>query len=225
MFRVLSISGVMVLFLFSHIIYGQSTKRYEFKSMIIDYETESSVMGTKTKGTKTVWIDQFGEKEASYTKATTTMSLLGMNSTEEKEDLSIIDGKTAYTINLIEKTGFKSDITEMQNMANAFALNYQRNGKKYKNLREFVEDNKGEWIGEETFLGKKCEVFVLMEVKMWMYKNVVLKSEGQMKGMDITETAKSIQEGVSIPKDKFKVPAGITLTDMPKGFDMETDEE
>jgi len=143
MFRVLSISGVMVLFLFSHIIYGQSTKRYEFKSMIIDYETESSVMGTKTKGTKTVWIDQFGEKEASYTKATTTMSLLGMNSTEEKEDLSIIDGKTAYTINLIEKTGFKSDITEMQNMANAFALNYQRNGKKYKNLREFVEDNKG----------------------------------------------------------------------------------
>ncbi|NLH61018.1 MAG: hypothetical protein GX452_06395, partial [Ignavibacteriales bacterium] len=59
MFRVLSISGVMVLFLFSHIIYGQSTKRYEFKSMIIDYETESSVMGTKTKGTKTVWIDQF----------------------------------------------------------------------------------------------------------------------------------------------------------------------
>jgi hypothetical protein len=26
-------------------------------------------MGTKTKGTKTVWIDQFGEKEASYNKS------------------------------------------------------------------------------------------------------------------------------------------------------------
>lgn len=214
-----------LMFLFTFIIvfsvfsYSQSNKAYPFKSIEIEFKTESSAFGTVTKGTKTVWIDNYGDKEATLINEKTTTKVMGMESSEVKNTLNIRNGNTGYSVDLIEKTATKTDIGNLKLLAFAFGGKIDVKSKDpRKNLKDFVEKNNGKWYGSDSFLGKSCDVFSLMGVKMWMYKNVVLKSESEISGVVSSEIAISIKEDITIPTNKFEVPKGITIQETTLDF-------
>jgi hypothetical protein len=50
-----------------------------------------------------------------------------------------------------------------------------------------------------------------MKSKMWYYQGIPLKMTNAYYNMEAVE----IQENVDIPEEKFEVPAGIKIRDMP----------
>jgi len=84
-------STLIVLITFA--IFAQSEKsdfkKYPFKSVIIEYQIEG-----KTTGNKTIYIEDYGYKEATYSQTVTKM--MGMKT--EENTATIMVGPTAYTI-------------------------------------------------------------------------------------------------------------------------------
>lgn len=206
---------------------GSKTKLYEFRSMAVEYEIRSEGNGSKLSGSKSLWIDDYGNKQSEIRKETTTITILGNNTNEIKEEQIITLGNFVYTINLKEKTGTKQDIEVFRKMGEAFAGHLSRTGTSAKEFtKDFVEKNGGKWLASETFLGKKCDVIEMMGVKQWIYKGVPLRIESNMMGMKISETATKIAEDVSVPAEKFAVPKGIVIADAGELFgDMSDDQE
>jgi hypothetical protein len=179
-------------------------------SGIVEYELSTNGMGSTTTGTRTEWFADHGRKVATLEKTTTQTEIFGQKNTERKEELTIIDGDTMYTIDLVKKTGSKGDIAEMKKMG-AMMANRMAGPGGVQNGREFVEKNGGKWLPAETFLGRKCDVVEMMGVRTWTYQGVNLKTEGAMMGITTKQVAKQFEENVRVPAAKFEVPAGITI--------------
>ena len=189
----------------------------ELASGMIEYELSTTGMGTTMTGTKTEWFADHGRRTATLEKKTTKTDVFGQKSTERTEELSIVDGDTVYTIDLVNKTGTKMDMGALKAMGAAMAGKMMADGALPKNLREFVEKNGGKWLPAESFLGRKCDVYELMGVRSWAYKGQILRTEASIAGVVTKEVAKKFEENVSVPAAKFEVPAGITFEE-PEGM-------
>lgn len=187
-----------------------SARPRRMRSGMVEYELSVSGMGSTVKGTRTEWFDDYGNRMATLEKSTTTTKIMGRESTEVKEELMIVDGDTAYSIDLLKKSGFKGNIADMKKMGAMMAQGMAGPGG-VQNTREFVEKNGGKWLPAETFLGRKCDVIEMLGVKTWTYKNVNLKSAGSMMGITTTQVATKFEENVRVPASKFQVPSGIEI--------------
>ncbi len=179
-------------------------KRYTVKSAIVEYE----ISGAQT-GSETLYFKNFGEKEARYSQM--NIKMFGFNS--ETKNLTIIDRDWLYTINLKEKQGTKMNIAKAQEMAMKGMQNpmLQNFGKKA------IQKMGGIKEGTEKILGKTCQIysFPQMNMKVWIYNGILLKSTMNYSGMEMNYIAKSLQENVAIPQDKLAIPEDITLTEAP----------
>ncbi len=173
-----------------------------FKTIVVEYNSAYEMMGVKMTENETTWIDIKNKKEASVSLKKTNM--MGVETSENT--MTLKDGDWYYTINLNDKTGTKTNIKDIQDVAQMFAGSIDVTG-----LKDFVEKNGGKILENETFLGKDCLVYELMGTKNWMYKGVILKT---MMGDKVMKEAVKIDEDVKIPSDKFELPAGIKITDM-----------
>ena len=189
----------------------------ELASGLIEYELSTTGMGTTMTGTKTEWFADHGRRTATLEKKTTKTDVFGQKSTERTEELSIVDGDTVYTIDLVNKTGTKMDMAAMKALGAAMAGKMMADGNLPKNLREFVEKNGGKWLPAETFLGRKCDVYELMGVRSWAYKGQILRMEASIAGVVTKEVAKTFEENSSIPASRFEVPTGIKFEE-PEGM-------
>lgn len=199
-------------------ILGQELKRYPFKSIKIEYNTSvaGSVMGmgtVKSVGTKTLWVDNYGENEAEYKSEKSETNMMGQLTLDDKEELKLIDNDFVYHINLKDKSGTKMNIKEMKELGKVMATAYMaKDGA--TSLKEYVEQNNGKWLGEKSFLDRNCEVFEIMGITQWVYKGITIKSEGDIMGMMVKEEAISIIENSPVPKEKLLIPSGITFTEL-----------
>jgi hypothetical protein len=173
-----------------------------FKTIVVEYNSAYEMMGIKMTEKETTWMDIKNKKEASVSVKNTSM--MGVETSEET--MTLKDGDWYYTINLKEKTGTKTNIKEMQDVALMFAGSVD-----VTSLKDFVEKNGGKVLDNESFLGKDCLVYELMGTKNWMYKGIILKT---MMGDKIMKEAVKIDEDVKIPSDKFELPSGIKITEM-----------
>lgn len=188
-----------------HLVHAAPDDPRPLASGVVEYELTTSGMGTTMTGTRTEWWTDHGRKVATLEKSTTKTELFGQKQTERKEELTIVDGDTVYTIDLLQKTGTKGNLAELKKLGAAFA---NRMGAA-EDPKKFVEKNGGKWLPAETFLGRKCDVVEMMGVKSWTYQGVTLKTEGAMMGIATTQVAKKFEENVRVPAAKFEVPAGI----------------
>ena len=184
------------------------------RSGVIEYELTTTGAGTTSSGTRTEWFDDFGNKQATLEKSASTTKVFGLTSSENKETLTIVDGATGYTIDLLEKTGTKQDVAKLQLLGAALAWDYQRKHPGMT-LRQFVEENQGRWLPAETVLGRTCDVYELLGTKIWQYQDVVLRSEANLLGVQTRQIATKFQENVDIPAARFAVPAGIRIEAAP----------
>ena len=71
-------------------------------------------------------------------------------------------------------------------------------------------------IGSDKFLGKDCDVYEMKNTgtKLWVWEWLTLKSETKSGGLNINVTATRINEGGSVPAEKFKVPEKVILNEV-----------
>ncbi|MCU0343525.1 MAG: hypothetical protein MUF28_06850 [Ignavibacterium sp.] len=177
-------------------------KRYGIKSGVIEY-----ILTGSQEGTKTLYFDSWGMRQAEYTRS--VLSVGGF--TKSLNLANIIDGEYQYMINIDQNSGTKTRNPILKSIDQL---------KGQKGFNEFGEQmllsmgaNK---IGSESFLGKDCDVYEMKNTgtKLWVWEWITLKSETKSGGLNINVTATRINEGGSVPKEKFKIPEKVVLNEV-----------
>jgi len=177
-------------------------KRYGVKSGVIEY-----VLSGSQEGTKTLYFDSWGMRQAEYTRSVFTIK----GFTKPINVVSIIDGEYQYNINMDQNSGTRTRNPILRTMEQL---------KDQKSFNEFGEQmllNMGaNKIGSEDFLGKSCDVYEMKSTgtKLWVWEWLTLKSITQSRGIEINLTATRINEGGSVPSEKFKIPEKVVLNEV-----------
>ncbi|MFD1292833.1 hypothetical protein ACFQ5N_03200 [Lutibacter holmesii] len=196
---------LVVVFLLSLTSCSQNSKtaksgfqKYPFKSAVIEY----TITGNST-GTKTIYIDDYGFKQAEISEITT--KIMGFKTKEKEEVITV--GSEIFTVD--------HETNKVVKTNNPYAEKYAENvGEDYIKTGEEVLISLGfEKIGNETILGKNCTIWKGMST-IWAWKGVVLKSETNLMGMRIVETATSIKTAVNIDADKFIAPTNYAVEEI-----------
>ena len=185
-------SLIVCLLLFVTISLSAQEAKYELKSAIIKKET--TMMGQKIESV--TYIDDFGKKES------TEMNFPGAGNLRSIQDGSPV----VITINLDSKQAMRTSLPDKP-------INYLQLTPEIREKYNIKE------TGEEEIAGKACKKYSLdvvqmgqsVEIKAWVWKGIVLKSETAGNGMIITEKTTEIQENAEVPADKFVVPDGISV--------------
>lgn len=176
-------------------------KVFGIKSGVIEY-----VISGSQEGTKTLYFDNWGMKQAEYMRSILTVK----GFTKPINKLSVIDGEFQYNINMDQNSGTRTRNPVLRTME-------QLSGQ--KGFNEFGEQmllNMGaNKVGSEEFLGKNCDVYEMRSTgtKLWVWEWITLKSETNSRGLEINITATRINEG-SVPDSKFKIPEKIVLNEV-----------
>jgi hypothetical protein len=192
---------LLLLIFISVSIFAQEYKRYHFKSGKIVYESTGAMTGTST-----TYFDNYGMLEAK--KSNLTIDMMGVK--QEHNSLEIMKDRWVYSVNLKTNTATKIENPMYQLFPNgvegeevAIAMMKKMGGKK---------------IGTETVSGKNCDIWDVpkMMSKIWVWKTIPIKTETNVMGMQITQTATSVETDIPISQDKFNIPKGITIKTMDK---------
>lgn len=177
-------------------------KRFGIKSGVIEY-----VITGSQEGTKTLYFDSWGMRQAEYTRSVLSVGKF----TKSMNIVNIIDGEFQYMINMDQNSGTKTRNPILKSIEQL---------KDQKGFNEFGEQillSKGaNKIGTEEFLGKDCDVYEMKSTgtKLWVWEWLTLKSETKSGGIDINLTATRINEGTSVPSEKFKIPEKVILNEV-----------
>lgn len=172
--------------------------KYAMKSGIIDLK--STMMGMEQK--VTMYFDDFGKKEASVL----TMEMMGMKT----ESRTIKKDGYSYDINMTKKECTKK---KLPGTGDPNDLNFKDMSADMMKKMSIKKE------GNETFLGKDCEKYVMdyKEMKMkgtyLVWNAIPLKTDVDMGGIKMVMEATKIQENASVPADKFEVPEGIKIVE------------
>ena len=178
--------------------------RYNFESAEVEYKLDG-----KDEGTKTVFIDMGGYKMAAYTS-------MKVSKKKTEHTAEILIGADMITMDMDEKEAVK--------MHNPLAFYLADPSRDWETTAEkFLVKMGYKEIGQESVLGKKCDVWKHGGDKIWTWKGLALKSKH---GKNI-ETATSIKVDKSIAQNKFEVPADYKLevVDLKDALPQFTDEE
>ncbi len=183
-------------------------KQFDIKSGKVVYKIEG-----KTKGTKTLWFDDYGRSQYEHTVTTTKM--FGMTTKEEK--VKIRDREWMYDIDLVEKTGTKMRVQEANEMIHTMTAT-STDAQLIKLGEDVQKDFDIQEQSSETILGRSCKVHTSgkLNSKHWEYKRVPLKITIDLGGIlgSMNEEATSFDENISVPASQFKVPQGITIEEI-----------
>jgi hypothetical protein len=168
--------------------------RYPVKSAVIEYTYSGN-----TTGIAQHYIDSHGWKSAQYTQTKTK----SFGSTSESNNLVIVEDTVVYSIDLITKKGIKTRIKN---------LNKKEIDDWSKEMDSIWKGSGYKKVGTGEVLGKTCDIWEGMSTKTWVWQNFVLKTESSMFGKTVMEATR-LDLNASIPKDKFKIPEGIELTE------------
>lgn len=181
-----------------------ATTPYTIKSGIVTYK--SSVMGMAQD--YTLYFDDFGKKECKYIY----MKLEMFGQVSETSSSEINKDGYIYKIDWQKKTGTKtksySALGAAAGMPDPKTLTDDlRNKYQYKDL------------GKKEIMGKECQgvsmVFAGMKMEAWVWNNIALRIYSYTKdgSLMMEINAVKIEENVSIPADKFEIPADIVITE------------
>ena len=172
----------------------EASRRYpELKSAIIKYKVSGM-----NNGTETVYIDDWGRREAIYKKFTTKM--MGIDLERNFMTLITENGKWVYNIDLNSKTAIRMDNKGFKALQ----------GNSGSNMDVAIGAVK---TGTEEILGKTCDVWKknYPYSMAWMWKGIALKKDQNVAAMGVVAEAVEIQENVSIPEDKVTIPSDVKV--------------
>ncbi len=177
-------------------------KRYGIISGVVEY-----VISGSQEGTKTLYFDSWGMRQAEYTRS--ILSVGGF--TKSLNLVNIIDGEYQYMINMDQNSGTKTRNPILK------SIEQLKNQKGFNEFGEQILLSMGaNKIGTEEFLGKDCDVYEMKNTgtKLWVWEWLTLKSETKSGGININLTATRINESGSVPAEKFKIPEKVVLNEV-----------
>jgi hypothetical protein len=177
-------------------------KIFGIKSGIIEYEITGS-----QRGTKKLYFDDWGRKQAEFTNSTIKVGKY----TKKSNLLKITTGDWQYIMDLENETGIKRENPVIEKIIEL---------KNQTNYGEFGEQllliSGGYESGGDTVADKTCKVYEFKNLnsKSWIWNWLMLKSETKRGKINITVIAKNIEENVSIADTVFSPPKNILITEV-----------
>lgn len=181
--------------------FSDDMKRYQIESGVVEFKLTGA-----QKGTEIIYFDRWGMREVKYTKS--ELNIMGTKQVTNR--LTLMDGDWITTVDLEKKTGTKMKNTILKSMME------KMKGKDVTAIAEqMLKQMGGKKIGIEQVAGKTCDVWEVEKLgsKSWVWKSIALKTQVKMMGMEMGSVATKMQEGGSIPQDKFVIPAGVKITE------------
>jgi hypothetical protein len=168
---------------------GSKFKRYNQKSGTVEYKITGNML--KNEGKEILCFDQNGAIEAKYT--TMEMQIAGF--TQKTNTATYTEGATIFTVDLNTNTGTKMENSMLKNLE---GKDMQDAGKK------MLVSMGGKQVGNETFMDRNCEVWVIENLgsKSWIWNGLMMKTEVNMMGQQITYTAVKVSDTVDPAKLK-----------------------
>lgn len=154
----------------------------------------------------TVYFDNYGK--ISYTETVSKFTMKGIPAQPKK--FSIQQDDHIYSWTEGKKTGTLIKLGMTADMKN---MDLRKLGK------EMMEEMKMKKGGNETWLGKTCEVIEmnndkLGKGKILTWKNITMLSDMTTMGMHVRAEVKELEENISIEPAKFKIPPDVEFKEM-----------
>lgn len=174
-------------------------KRYAMESGVMEYKITGggTMMGmqTSTQGTKTIAFKNWGNIELLDSIETTK---IGQQKPQKQHTMMKFENGKVYGVDFDEKVIY---IFDMQTST------LMNNNKSYTNFgREMLEKNKAKRLKDEKVLGYVCEVWQMMDSKIWIYKGIALKVLSNTNGISYQEEVTKVEFNTSIPAERFALP-------------------
>ena len=131
---------------------------------------DGSMMGVKTQTSgraKTVFKD-WGATELQFN----TCETITMGQKEHRRELTKLEAGNVFVVDFNQKMIFKYTPSMLAN-SNYMDLT--------QSSKEMMAAMGGQKIKDEEFMGYPCEVWELMQVRLWIHKGVVLKSDSNIR--------------------------------------------
>jgi hypothetical protein len=187
----------------------QKASRFTIKSGMVEYKLTGN-----TKGTKTFYFDDYGDKTREHEKSVTETKIMGHTDRSETDKIVIINDGKYWSMDNLSGENYRGSVPYYK--ANKEIVEQMSEAEQKKLADDILHSFGGERQGIENVLGKPCEKITVMGAFSWIYKGVVLKSESKVMGIVANETATKFDENISIPANKFIPPSGLTFTDVEK---------
>ncbi len=175
-------------------------KRYDVKSGIVEYQTSTSgnIMGLNIagKGTKKLIFKDYGATEIVEEKKTERT----MGEVTQTHSLTKFDKGIVYTVDFDAKTIIKGDERGVYKVLSGGNASMKETGEK------MMKSLGGEKVGEGNVLSYTCDIYELMGQKVWIYKGITLRTEGNMMGVKTSEIAVKVDFESHIPDNYFNLP-------------------
>jgi len=170
-------------------------KKYDIKSGIVTFETETSIGKMKITGKIVVLFDDYGMKECKETYKDNALS-----------EITFSDGKTIYLVKPEKKIAFKrGDATR----GTELKCDWAEVSEKDKQL------GKAKMLPARTIAGKNCEASQVgsggTASTFAGWKGIKLYSEVKTGMMSTISKAVKIEENAAVPASKFQVPPGYSI--------------
>ena len=185
----------------------QSQKKYAVESGKIEYKLTGN-----TKGTKTVYFDDYGEKYYEQLNSVSVTKMFGVTDRTETNKTTIINKRHFWTVDKITGKNYEGELPFYTSSKSAFENMTEAEQKKFAD--DVIKSFSGKREGTEKILGYTCEKISLMGSFSWIYKGIVIKSETDVMGIIANETAISFEKNISISASKFNAPSGVNFTNV-----------
>ena len=165
---------------------AQDMQLYPFKSGMIKYKFEG-----RTKGTEIIYFDEYGKLLSNL-----KISLISYNNkTEQNSILKIYKYDSLIELNLKNKTATINSLSDnlIKSKQNLISQDMIK-------TMGFIKS------GFEKIAGLNCEKYSGENGNLWVWKNIVLKSELEIMGTKITTEAIELVTDIKISKSKYKIP-------------------
>lgn len=168
------------------------TNRYEIKSGIVEYDViaVSNIQNLTTEGTSVLLFKDFGKLELIDERL--VHKLNGLED-EEERNITKISKNKILTVDFNDEVIYSQDLDVDDDLANI------------KNKDTFTQMG-AKFLGSETILGYKCDIWELGEYKTWVYNGVVLKQISRSSSAEQMQIAKNANFNIDIKDSKFKLP-------------------
>jgi len=171
--------------------------KYKIEKAHIEYVTQTMGMSMES----TLDFDNYGKNQV----ITAVINMMGMNKTSK---ILTHNGYT-YILDMETKSGTKTPAEDGDQIEE---VDFSNIPQEIKDKHKIVE------LGEETVAGKTCQVFSMesegIKSKLWVWKNIPVKTEADQGGMTVVMEAKKIDTNPSFPVGTFEVPKDFSITDM-----------
>lgn len=210
--------SILILLLLNFVFLANAQKKeahlYAIKSGYLKYELSGN-----TTGTKEMWWDDWGLKTYTYEKSTTTTTLFGMTSKDDKEGITIRNKDKVYTMDLLKE--LYTVVTVPYEPINADLTPAQQK----KLEKDILNAFGGQQLGKEKVNGYSCDKSTLLGITTWAYKGLVLKIEGNVLGIKDNQIFTKFDKDIEIEESKFEPPKDITFVEIPAPGNMLSDDD